>query len=162
MIKGIFRCDSSFIAICNASVSPSSGTRTGAFMLRDEIKLIKMVHRQWAVYIPNLQSSGSQYSCPFIFCQVRCCHAFFVRLSFTRNTCSSGDFIAVDHILISVGAVYGFVSHLSGHPIFAWFLGFTVWALTRKQIIVVILTRDSDTEGGSPTQERQRTNAPSL
>lgn len=38
MIRGIFRCDSSFIAICKASVSPSSGTRTGAFMLPDELE----------------------------------------------------------------------------------------------------------------------------
>ena len=35
IIKGIFRCESSLIAICRASVSPSNGTSTGAFMLRD-------------------------------------------------------------------------------------------------------------------------------
>lgn len=34
MIRGIFRCESSLMAICNASVSPSRGTSTGAFILR--------------------------------------------------------------------------------------------------------------------------------
>ena len=33
MMRGIFRCDNSFMAIWSASVSPSSGTRTGAFIL---------------------------------------------------------------------------------------------------------------------------------
>lgn len=32
-IKGIFLAASSFIAICRGSVSPSTGTKTGAFML---------------------------------------------------------------------------------------------------------------------------------
>ena len=35
MIRGIFRCDSSLMAICSASVSPSKGTSTGAFILSE-------------------------------------------------------------------------------------------------------------------------------
>lgn len=39
MMSGILRWESSFIAICSGSVSPSVGTSTGAFMLRLRSKI---------------------------------------------------------------------------------------------------------------------------
>lgn len=104
MIRGIFRCDNSLIAICRASVSPSKGTRTGAFMLF--ITLSQASAESRIVEQPYLQSSCSQYPCPFILGKVRRRYAHFIWLLFTSNPSSSCRFFSISHLLVSINSIH--------------------------------------------------------
>lgn len=41
MMRGVLPCESSLMAICKASDSPSNGTRTGAFILHDALSVVE-------------------------------------------------------------------------------------------------------------------------
>jgi hypothetical protein len=67
-MRGIFFCESSLLAICNGSVSPSRSTRTGAFILEHQPRMMFSS-------VPNLKSSGAQNPSSFVFGHVRRCRS---------------------------------------------------------------------------------------
>lgn len=85
MIRGILPCESSLIAICSASVSPSSGTSTGAFMLHtrswSDMQAACTPKGRQDACAPDLQRTRTQHSRPLVLCQVRCRDPLLVWLS---------------------------------------------------------------------------------
>ncbi len=140
MTRGILRWDSSLMAICSASVSPSSGTSTGAFILRSEQHgFIRDVDdsQHNVLYTPDLQCSRPQYTRTLILGQVRRCDAHFVGLSLPLHTRPR------------LGGLRGFTV--------LWFLGvrtvravcqlalasrLAVWQLCGEQVVVLILAEE--------------------
>src|SRR6266576_4353367 len=98
MIKGIFLWDSSLIAICNASVSPSRGTRTGAFILT----VLNNLSRGKNNDIPYLQCPSTQDTSTLVLSKIRRRYSDFVWLPFTRQAGSSWCLVAITHFLILI------------------------------------------------------------
>lgn len=86
MTNGILRCDSSLMAISNGSVSPSSGTRMGAFMLWRRSELVMVTKK---LNIPNLKSTSTKYTRSLVFGHIGRCYPYsvwFVELLPTLRT----------------------------------------------------------------------------
>ena len=81
MMRGILRWESSLMAICNASVSPSSGTRTGAFILHEKAISRTIEFVTTPNHAPDLQRPRPQYTRTLVLCEVRRRDAHFVGLS---------------------------------------------------------------------------------
>jgi hypothetical protein len=142
MMRGIFRCDSSLIAICSASVSPSKGTSTGAFMLcKKESPASNLASREVAmVFLPDLQGARPQYPCTLVFGEIRCCHSNFVRLSvLTCRCCTCWGSIPVRHlvVLLPVYLLTRFSQY--GLDVFAH-RDFTILILVCEEIVGLVLS----------------------
>lgn len=136
MTRGIFRCDSSFIAICSASVSPSSGTRTGAFMLREVRRSFERCDRQ--TNLPDLQSPRTEHTGSLVLGQVPGCDADLVRLAFALLLCGCGSLLTLCHLLITTGITIGFVLLIGVAFLICTGL-FTILIVLGQEVVPVIL-----------------------
>lgn len=80
MMRGIFFWESSLIAICRGSVSPSVGTSTGAFMLYENKSETTTAAVSEYTDEPNLQCSCPENARALVFCHVRRSYALLVGL----------------------------------------------------------------------------------
>lgn len=135
MMRGIFRWDSSFIAICSASVSPSSGTSTGAFMLWEVRRFFI-----WflGANLPDLQSSCTENAGPLVLCQVPGGNADLVRLAFALLLCGCCSASTVCHFLFTTDIITGFVL-LIGFTFLIQTSLFTIRIVLRQEVVFVIL-----------------------
>lgn len=77
MTSGIFFSLSSLIAICSGSVSPSTSTRTGAFILRQSA----CARASTPLLLPDLQCSCAKNASSLVFGHVWCTRALVIRYS---------------------------------------------------------------------------------
>ena len=147
MTRGILRWESSLMAICNASVSPSNGTNTGAFILTQEYEQESTEQKQMQRYGPNLQRPSPQHSCPLVLREVGCCDAHFIGLPLALHSsgrCSWLTALAICWLLRVLRTVRGVAVCL-----LAFAVALRVRDLRREEVVVLVL--------GSALQVRQRT-----
>ena len=142
MISGILRWDSSLMAIWSASVSPSSGTSTGAFILENRNTWFRTHETEGATrsrYTPDLQRSRPQHTRTLVLCQIRRRDAHFVGLSLALHACPSLGRLRRFAVLwfLCLRAVRASVAIC----LLALAGGLAVWEICREQIVVLVLTK---------------------
>ena len=108
MMSGILRCDSSFVAISNGSVSPSSGTSIGAFILY----VSSVITRPSYIFnVPDLQGPGTQDPRPFVLGHIRRSDPFLIRLVLLL---SSSTHLGLVDLLLQVRSRSAVMTKFSG------------------------------------------------